>query len=104
MTRTATSLLTRDAEGLFWMARYLERVENLARLIDVTQTFESPGREAEAWGALVSINSDHEALAKRGHATDGAGIKHFYLLDAANPNSIPGSLEAARTNAASCAQ
>ena len=43
MTRNVP-LLARYAEGLFWMARYLERVENLARLVDVTQTFESPGR------------------------------------------------------------
>ena len=51
MSRLARPLLTRDAEGLFWMARYMERVENLARLIDITQTFESPGFEAEAWSA-----------------------------------------------------
>ena len=99
MTRHVTALLTRDAEGLFWMARYVERVENLARLIDVTQTFESPGREAEAWAALVAINADKEGMAERGLAMDAANVKRFYLLDATNPNSIPGSLEAARTNA-----
>jgi uncharacterized alpha-E superfamily protein len=94
-----TALLTRDAEGLFWMARYLERVENLARLIDVTQTFESPGREAESWAALIAINSDEAGLAARGMALDGASVKRFYLLDRDNPTSIPASLEAARTNA-----
>ncbi len=94
-----TALLTRDAEGLFWMARYLERVENLARLIDVTQTFESPGREAESWAALVAINSDEAGLAARGLAMDGPSVKRFYLLDHANPTSIPASMEAARTNA-----
>ena len=92
-------LLTRDAEGLFWMARYLERVENLARLIDVTQTFESPGRETESWSALVAINSDGPGLQERGMAVEAANIKRFYLLDAQNPNSIPACLEAARTNA-----
>jgi uncharacterized alpha-E superfamily protein len=94
-----TALLTRDAEGLFWMARYLERVENLARLIDVTQTFESPGREAESWAALVAINSDEAGLAARGLVTDGPNVKHFYLLDRDNPTSIPAAMEAARTNA-----
>ena len=54
----AICLAARYAEGLFWMARYLERVENLARLVDVTQTFEAPGREAESWFALVQINAD----------------------------------------------
>jgi uncharacterized alpha-E superfamily protein len=61
-----TPLLARDAEGLFWMARYLERVENLARLIDVTQSFESPGYETEAWFGLIRINADEKNFAKRG--------------------------------------
>lgn len=99
MSLHATPLLTRDAEGLFWMARYLERIENLARLIDVTQTFESPGREAESWAALVAINSDQDGLAERGLTADGASIKRFYLLDPENPTGIQASLEAARTNA-----
>jgi len=92
-------LLTRDAEGLFWMARYVERVENLARLIDVTQTFENPGREAESWAALVAINGDAEAMATLGLPTDAMTVKRFYLLDISNPTGIPSALEAARTNA-----
>lgn len=94
-----TPLLTRDAEGLFWMARYLERIENLARLIDVTQTFEAPGREAEAWAALVAINADQAGMAERDLPVDAAGVKRFYLLDPVNPTGIPASMEAARTNA-----
>jgi uncharacterized alpha-E superfamily protein len=92
-------LLARYAEGLFWMARYLERVENLARLIDVTQTFESPGREAEAWYALVRINANEQEFAKSGHAPDPDSVKRFYLLERDNPNSIPTSIDAARLNA-----
>src|ERR1700684_4613873 len=92
-------LLSRDAEGLFWMARYLERVENLARLIDVTQNFESPGREAEAWYALVRINANEDEFAKRGHAAGPDAVKRFYLLERDNPNSIPASIDAARMNA-----
>jgi len=91
------ALLTRDAEGLFWMARYLERVENLARLIDVTQTFEGPGREAESWAALVAIYADEPGLA--GRPADAPTVKSFYLLEQENPNSVPAALEFARTNA-----
>jgi uncharacterized alpha-E superfamily protein len=96
-----TFLLSRYAESLFWMARYMERVENLARLIDVTERFESPGQEAEAWFALVRINADEEGFARRGHAPEAGAdtVKRFYLLDHANPTSIPASLEAARYNA-----
>lgn len=97
MTRHAPALLTRDAEGLFWMARYLERVENMARLIDVTQTFEGPGRDAGSWPALVAINADGPFL--EGRTLDAATVKRFYLLERENPNSILASIESARTNA-----
>jgi len=92
-------LLARYAEGLFWMARYVERVENLARLIDVTQTFESPGHEDEAWGALLRINADERRYLDGGGTLDPEGVKSFYLLDRANPTSIQSTIEAARTNA-----
>ncbi len=94
-----TPLLARYAEGLFWMARYLERVENLARLLDVTQTFESPGRETESWMAMIRINADEEGFAKTGLAVTADNVKRFYLTDRTNPTGIPASLEAARTNA-----
>jgi uncharacterized alpha-E superfamily protein len=97
--RTDTALLARDAEGLFWMARYLERVENLARLVDVTQSFESPGYEAEAWLGLLRINSDEENFIARGFSVDAEHVKRFYLLDRGNPTSVPSNLEDARTNA-----
>jgi uncharacterized alpha-E superfamily protein len=92
-------LLARYAEGLFWMARYLERVENLARLIDVTQTFEMPGRALDSWYALVRINADEAEFAKHGLAPNADVVKRFYLLDRSNPTSVPASMEMARTNA-----
>jgi len=97
--RFDNTLLARDAEGLFWMARYLERVENLARLIDVAQSFESPGHEAEAWFGLIRINADEKNFAKRGFSPDADHVKRFYLLDRGNPSSVPANIEAARTNA-----
>ncbi|CAH2599118.1 Alpha-E domain-containing protein [Rhodovastum atsumiense] len=99
MMRNELPLLARYAEGLFWMARYLERVENIARLIDVTQNFESPGRESESWFALVRINADEAGFAERGLAPGAEAVKRFYLLDHDNPTSVPAALEAARMNA-----
>jgi len=93
------ALLARYAESLFWMARYMERLENLARLIDVTQTFESPGLENEAWDALVRIHADETHFAATYGAPGPDNVKRYYLLDTANPNSIRGSIEAARMNA-----
>ena len=94
-----TPLLARYAESLFWMARYLERVENLARLLDVTQSFESPGREAESWLGMVRINADEEEFFKTAEEVTAEAVKRFYLTDRTNLTGIPASLEAARTNA-----
>ncbi len=92
-------LLARYAEGLFWMARYMERVENIARLVDVTQTFESPGHEAESWYALIRINADETFFSEARMQPDPEAVKHFYLLNRDNATSVPASIEAARTNA-----
>jgi uncharacterized alpha-E superfamily protein len=98
MTRE-TPLLARYAESLFWMARYLERVENIARLVFVTESFESPGHEVESWSGLIRINADEERFEKRGLAPTAENVKRFYITDHGNPNSIPACLESARTNA-----
>ncbi|MCB8873780.1 alpha-E domain-containing protein [Acidisoma silvae] len=92
-------LLARYAESLFWMARYMERLENLARLIDVTQTFESPGLENEAWDSLVRIYADESHYAETCGAIEPDVVKRYYLLERSNPNSIVSSIEAARVNA-----
>ena len=73
--------------------------ENLARLIEVTQSFESPGYEAEAWLGLIRINSDEKNFEGRGFSIDADHVKRFYLLDRGNPTSVPANLEDARTNA-----
>jgi uncharacterized alpha-E superfamily protein len=95
----AQPLLARYAESLFWMARYLERAENLARVLDVTQTFEASGRPSQAWESVVRINADEEEFARLyGPATPEA-VRRFYLLDPDNGTSIPASIAAARQNA-----
>lgn len=95
----ALPLLARYAESLFWMARYLERVENLARMLDVTQTFETSGRAAQAWESVVRINADEEAFRARYGAASPEAVRRFYLLDRDNPTSIPAAVAAARQNA-----
>ena len=99
MNGQAAPLLARYAESLFWMARYMERLENLARLIDVTQTFESPGLENEAWDALVRIHADETHFADTYGSAEPDTVKRYYLLDTSNANSIRGSIEGARMNA-----
>ena len=95
----AATLLCRYAEALFWLARYMERIENLARILDVTDTFTRSGSDAGAWRSVVQINSD-EARFDALHATANAtSVATFYVLDRGNPNSIAASIFQARENA-----
>ncbi len=48
-TRPCRCSLSRYAEALFWLARYMERIENLARVLDVTDTFVRHGVDQSGW-------------------------------------------------------
>lgn len=95
------SPLARFAENLFWFARYIERAENTARILEVTETFTHDTRGDQDWQSLLEINADAENFRQRHEKTDMASIIHFYLLDHKNPSSISSSVAAARFNARS---
>lgn len=93
-------LLARYAECIFWMARYMERAESLARLIDVNEVFSRDRRGAHNWGAIVDLNSDKERFrALHGADYTPEAVIRFYSLDADNPTSIFSCVRAARENA-----
>jgi uncharacterized alpha-E superfamily protein len=92
-------LLSRYAQSLFWLARYMERVENLARVLDVTDTFVRHGADQSGWESVVRINADETNFFARHREANAQTVPQFYLLDRENPNSIAMSLFAARENA-----
>ncbi len=92
-------LLSRYAEALFWFARYMERVENMARVLDVTDTFVRHGADQSGWESVVRINADEKNFYARYDAPNAKTVPQFYLLDRENPNSIASCLFAARENA-----
>jgi uncharacterized alpha-E superfamily protein len=93
------SLLARYADGLFWMARYVERAENLARLLDVNHSYAREGPGGDDWISMVQINDDEERFLASHAVADPASVTAFYLSDAANPTSIRFAVRAARDNA-----
>jgi uncharacterized alpha-E superfamily protein len=97
-------MLSRVADSLFWMGRYIERAENVARFIDVTlhMILDLPIGSAEQWEPLIITSGDQERFATRyaTAATQGNVIR-FLAFDADNPNSIVSCLRAARENARS---
>jgi uncharacterized alpha-E superfamily protein len=99
-------MLSRAADSLYWMSRYIERAENVARFIDVNvhMTLDLPVGAVEQWDPLVATTGDREMFSERyGVATRENTIK-FLAFDSANPNSIVSCLKYARENARSVRQ
>jgi len=96
-------LLSRVAESIYWMARYIERAESVARFIGVNLQLQLdlPLLPAHQWQPLVDTSGDSEVFKQRfGEATQ-AGVLEFLVFDPENPNSILSCLRAARENARS---
>ncbi len=100
--RTA-SLLSRYAESLFWLARYMERIENRARILDVTENFSrnsiGPTPAGGPWLSVVQINSDEERFFRRHKQADATSVLDFYVTDADNATAITAEIGFARENA-----
>ncbi|MBL28971.1 MAG: hypothetical protein CMM50_15630 [Rhodospirillaceae bacterium] len=92
-------LLARHAEALFWMARQMERAENLARILDVNETFSRDGQGSQNWETIVKLYADEERFAETGRALNAETVLHFYVLDTENPGSIVATIRMARENA-----
>jgi uncharacterized alpha-E superfamily protein len=96
-------MLSRTADHLYWMARYTERAENLARLLDVTHQMslvpQSVAAENQNWGAILALNSLEAAFAEVYDEVNAENVLRFMVSDAGNPASIFGCLRSARENA-----
>jgi uncharacterized alpha-E superfamily protein len=91
--------LARFAEHIFWLARYMERAENLARILDVNESFAYDKRAGPEWLLLLQLNVDEARFFETRTAASAAQVVDFYVLDRENPTSIISDLRAARENA-----
>ena len=98
-------MLSRLAENLFWMGRYVERAENTARLLDVNYhaMVEMPnlskGILTEQWAPLLTITGDPESFRKHFDRADRNTVPEWLTNHPDNPSSIRASLTLARENA-----
>lgn len=94
-------MLSRVANCVFWLSRYVERAENVARFLNVNMhlTLDLGDSIRQQWEPLVAITGDHEAFAERyGQATRDS-VWQFLTFDRKNLNSILSCLYSARENA-----
>jgi uncharacterized alpha-E superfamily protein len=94
-------MLSRVAESIYWLGRYIERAENVARFIDVNLALmlDQPGEEQ--WAPLVTTTGDLEAFEARYREAGRESVIQFLAFDSEYPNSILSCLRAARENARS---
>jgi uncharacterized alpha-E superfamily protein len=94
-----SSLLARYAEAAFWMARYVERAENLARVLDVNETFSRDTRGGQNWVSVLQLYDDVDRFRAHHDEASAAAVTYFYVLDPENPGSILSAIRMARENA-----
>jgi uncharacterized alpha-E superfamily protein len=94
-------MLSRVADSVYWMSRYVERAENVARFIDVNLLLmlDAPASEDQQWLPLVNTTGDHADFARRYGEASQQNVIQFLTFDTDNTNSIISCLRAARENA-----
>ncbi|MGE0605662.1 MAG: alpha-E domain-containing protein [Pirellulales bacterium] len=94
-------MLSRVADSVFWMARYVERSENVARFVDVNQnlTLDLGEQLADQWAPLVATTGDWESFRERYGPATRDNVLQFLTCDGQNPNSILSCVRLARENA-----
>ena len=96
-------MLSRTADNLFWMCRYIERAENTARMLDVNLQMSLLPQDAQtregSWNAVLRI-SELQGLYRAKHdVISPYDVLQYMVRDPENPSSIYTCMRAARENA-----
>jgi len=97
-------MLSRVAESLYWMARYIERAEDLTRLLAVNFNAlldAGPGEAQQGWDSLARINGDEPLPLEIQKDATAQPVIQYLFWDALNPNSVASCITNARENARS---
>ncbi len=96
-------MLSRVADSIYWLNRYVERAENIARFVDVNLNLllDSPLGMAQQWEPLIMTTGDLPLFQERYGEATAESVIRFLAFDPAYANSIISCLNAARENARS---
>jgi uncharacterized alpha-E superfamily protein len=96
-------MLSRTADSLYWLARYVERADFLARIMEAAMRMASlpagDGAAGAEWDSAIAISDQREAFTEAYGAADEQSVRRFLAFDHNNPSSIRTCLNAARNNA-----
>ena len=97
-------MLSRVADSIYWLNRYIERAENVARFVEVNLNLlmDNPVGMSEQWNPLIEVTGDRQLFHQLygGEAT-AENVLNFLTFDTRSPNSILSCVRAARENARS---
>jgi uncharacterized alpha-E superfamily protein len=93
-------LLSRVAERLYWMARYLERAEDTARLLRsyTHMVMDIPDGSEPGWDVLLQSLNAEAAFGEKYRAANESNVLRFIMAESENAGSISSSIQAAREN------
>jgi uncharacterized alpha-E superfamily protein len=96
-------MLSRVANSIYWLNRYIERAENIARFVDVNLNLllDTAIGDAQQWEPLVITTGDLELFRSRYGVATAENVIQFLTYDEGYPNSILSCLQSARENARS---
>lgn len=91
-------MLSRVAESVYWLSRYVERAENVARFVHVNYnlTLGESSTLGEQWSPLIYTTGDHKDFEQRYGKASRENVLKFLLFDGENPNSIFSCINKAR--------
>ena len=94
-------MLSRVADSIYWMTRYIERAENVARFIDVNLhlMLDLPGESEQQWEPLINTTGDRRIFEEHFQAYTREDVIRFLTFDPDYANSILGCVHRARDNA-----
>jgi len=94
-------MLSRNAERIYWLGRYIERTEDTARLLNAFShvMMDLPDSGKLGWDVLLKIMASEELFYEHYEVADETSVVKFLLADVENPSSIRSGVRAARDNA-----
>lgn len=96
-------MLSRTAENLFWMTRYMERAETAARLLEVgfrIALIPSTGKgNLSDWSSILISSGMRDSYLEKHDQIEQGKVEDFLFFDHDNPSSVANCIENARNNA-----
>ena len=94
-------MLSRVADSLYWINRYVERAENISRFVEVSEAMalDCPPGSAEPWLPLIDASGERDLFDKLCPAASPEDVVNFLVRREDNPNSVVNCIAFARENA-----